>query len=336
MALARKCIALLSGGIDSRIAVRLMQLQDIEVEAFTFVTIFECCKPNAARAAGELGVPLTVVEQGDDYLDVIKHPRYGYGRGANPCVDCRIHMLRLAWQLGQQTGASFVVTGEVLGQRPMSQKRSDLTVVEKASGLEGILLRPLSAKLLPPTQPEQDGIVERERLYDINGKSRRPLIALGHELGIDELPQPSTGCALTERPFGHRVFDLLEHKPHATRWDFELLKTGRHFRLEPDTKVVLGRNREQNEWLRQIATVPGRSTCTLVHPLFPGPEALIVGELNPDRLRRTGYLILRYSKRYEPGHTLVEYRIDDELVQAPIEPAPADDPLAVVRPIGST
>lgn len=334
--LARKCVALLSGGIDSRLAVRLMQLQDIAVEAFTFTTIFECCKQDATRAAHELGVPLTVLEQDDDYLDVIKHPRYGYGRGANPCVDCRIHMLRLAWRLGQKTGASFVVTGEVLGQRPMSQKRHDLTVVERASGLQGLLLRPLSATLLSPTVPELEGVVDRQRLHGFSGKSRKPLIALGHELGIHELPQPSTGCALTERPFGDRVFDLLEHKPDATRWDFELLKIGRHFRLDADTKAVLGRDLEQNEQLRQIATVPGRSACVLVHPLFPGPDALVVGELNPDRLRRTGFLILRFSKHHRPGEMFVEYRIDEDMVQAAIEPAGPDDPLVVMPAIGST
>ena len=334
--LAPKCVVLLSGGIDSRLAVRIMQTQNIEVEAFAFQTIFECCKPYAARAAGELGVRLTVVDQPDDYLEVIKHPQHGYGRGANPCVDCRIYMLRRAWELAQQTGASFLVTGEILGQRPMSQKRPDLALIERNSGPVGLLLRPLSAKLLPPTLPEQQGVVDRERLYDFSGRSRKPLIALAHELGIEDLPQPSTGCALTEPPFGQRVFELLEHNPHATRWDFELLRTGRHFRIDPDTKVVLGRDAQQNEVLRRMATVTGRSTCVLVHPLFPGPDALVVGELNPDRLRKTGHLILRFSKRYQPGQTVVEYAQDDRLVRAPIAQAPPDDPITIVSAVGST
>ena len=155
-----RAIALLSGGLDSMLAVRVMLEQGIEVEAVNFQTIFTCCRETAAQAAHELGVPLTIISQRDDYLELIRKPRYGYGKGANPCVDCRIYMFELARQLADERDAELVVSGEVLGQRPMSQKRRDLGIIAHQSGLEDRLLRPLSARLLPPTRAERAGMVE--------------------------------------------------------------------------------------------------------------------------------------------------------------------------------
>src|SRR5262245_46437463 len=184
----RKAIALLSGGLDSRLAIRIVQEQGIEIEALNFRTIFGCCKDEAGQAAQELGIRLTVVGMDDRYLDIIKRPRYGYGKGINPCVDCRIYLFEIARRFMEQTGSSFVISGEVIGQRPMSQKRRDLDIIARDAGLEELLLRPLSAKLMPPTLPERLGLVDRERLYGIEGRSRKELIELARQFGFTDIP----------------------------------------------------------------------------------------------------------------------------------------------------
>ncbi|MDH3717825.1 MAG: hypothetical protein OES79_06850, partial [Planctomycetota bacterium] len=247
-----RAVALLSGGLDSVLAVRVLQEQGIDVEALNFRTLFTCCQDMASQAAQRLDVKITVIGAEDEYLQLVRQPRFGYGRGANPCVDCRIYMFERARQYMQQVGASMVVSGEVLGQRPNSQKRRDLRVIESHSGLQGRLLRPLSAKLLPPTIPEQTGQVDRDQLYDFSGRSRKGLIALARRFGFthEEIPSPSTGCALTEKTFAPRVFDLLKTDPENTAWDFELLKVGRHLRLTRATKAIIGRREDEtNCWV---------------------------------------------------------------------------------------
>ena len=215
MSKPRKCLVLLSGGLDSMLAIRIMQEQGIEVEAINFKTVFTCCQDESAQAARDLNVPLTILTQEDDYLQLIRNPRFGYGRGANPCVDCRIYMFERACAFLEPLGADFIVSGEVVGQRPMSQKRSDLSIISHHSGLEDLLLRPLSAKLLPPTKPEREGWVDREKLYDIEGRSRKELIAMAKRFGLAKIPTPSTGCALTEPRFSQKVFDLIEISPEV-------------------------------------------------------------------------------------------------------------------------
>ena len=200
-----RCIALLSGGLDSMLAIRIMQEQGIEVEALNFKTMFTCCQDTSAQVARDLGVNLTIIGQEDDYLDLVRNPEYGYGKGANPCVDCRIYMFERAKKFMHQVDAQFIISGEVVGQRPMSQKRSDLDTISYQSGLEDLLLRPLSAKLLPPTKPEREGLVDREKLYGVQGRSRKFLIELAHKYNLKEIPTPSTGCSLTEPEFGRKA-----------------------------------------------------------------------------------------------------------------------------------
>jgi hypothetical protein len=306
----RKAVALLSGGLDSRLAIRLMLDQGIEIEALNFRTIFGCCKDEAAVAASELGVRLTVVGMDESYLDLIKRPRYGYGKGINPCVDCRIYLFLFARRLMEQVGASFVVSGEVVGQRPMSQKRRDLDIIARDAGLEDLLLRPLSAKLLPPTLPERLGIVDRERLYGIEGRSRKQLIDLAHQFGFQDIPTPSTGCTLTEPLFATKVRDLIEMDPESRQWDFELLRVGRHFRYDVDTKIVVGKDASQNEQLRRMAADDRASPCWLVEPAnFKGPTAMVVGPYGDAPLEYTTGLILRYTRDAltEPPMVWVEH-----------------------------
>jgi len=260
----------------------------------------------------------------DDYLELIRRPRYGYGKGANPCVDCRIYMFQKAQRLMEQLDAQFLVSGEVVGQRPMSQKRNDLDVIAYHSDLEDLLLRPLSAKLLRPTLPEREGWVDREQLYDFTGRSRKGLIALAEQLGLPEIPQPSTGCALTEPLFSRTVFDLLENDDDSAPWDFELLKTGRHFRFDAQTKVIVGRREEENDTLTYLFRLPTARRATLIEPhSFVGPVALVVGPPNDEAVQFAGALLMRYGKQFDPSGATVK-RIDPTGEQIlPVEPTPA-------------
>ena len=294
-----RAVVLMSGGLDSRLAVRVLQEQGIDVHALNFKTVFTCCQDISAQAARDLNIPLTVVGQEDDYLDLIRRPKYGYGKGANPCVDCRIYMFQRAKTFMEHIGASFIASGEVIGQRPKSQKRKDLYLIAVQAGLRDLLLRPLSAKLLPPTKPELTGLVDRERLFDFQGRSRKGLIELARSYGFTdtEIPTPSSGCALTEPLFSNKVFDLLSLDDESSRWDFELLKTGRHFRVDSDTKVIVGRREEENVRLQFLAGLPEASPCAVLVPEgFSGPTSIVVGSQTSAALDFAGGLICRYAQ----------------------------------------
>ncbi len=297
-----RAVALFSGGLDSMLSVRIMQQQGFDVEALNLRTLYSCCQTGAAQIAAAMGVRLTVLSVGDDYVDVIRNPKYGYGRAVNPCIDCRIYMCRMARRFMEKVGACVVVTGEVAGQRPMSQKKHQLAIIARRSGLEGRLLRPLSARLLPPTAAELEGLVDRQGLYAFSGRARRPLMALAQQLKIPETgagrwPSPSTGCALTEPTFAPRVRDLLRCHPDAGRWDFEVLNHGRHFRFDSQTRVVVGRNATENAALRLLALRKDAPEVALLTPEnFRGPDALVVGSASPPVVEFAGTLMLRYAQ----------------------------------------
>lgn len=318
-----RCVALISGGLDSHLAVRVVQQQGIDVEALHCRSMFTGGPDRSDRVAAGLGVPLTVVSLADGYLDIVRQPRFGYGRGANPCVDCRVFMFTRARELMQRIDAQFVVSGEVVGQRTGSQKRRDLDAISHHSGLGDRLLRPLSAKMLVPTLPEREGWVDRERLYGFYGRGRRGLIQLAQSLGIAEIPTPSTGCVLTEPPFARKVFDLLRHQPHDGMWDFELLKHGRHFRCNDQCKIVLGRREAENNQLEHLHGLSDAGDSALLAPEgFVGPTALVVGSVTGDTLSFACRLIQRFAK--DPDRLAGRVRVQRGAQVHYLDPMPVD------------
>jgi tRNA U34 2-thiouridine synthase MnmA/TrmU len=246
-------VGLLSGGLDSTLAVKLMLDQGVDVTVLNFVTPFctctrKGCKHEASHAAEVFGVPIKVISVGKDYINMIRKPEYGYGRNMNPCIDCRIFMFRRAKKYMDGIGAHFIFTGEVVGQRPMSQHRKALKIIEKESGLENLVVRPLSAKLFSPTLPEKKHWIDRKKLLSIHGRRRIPQIELADKLGIRDYPCPAGGCRLTDPNFARRLRDAFSHEEYSVR-DIQLLRYGRHFRLESGAKVVVGRNEKENKIL---------------------------------------------------------------------------------------
>ena len=246
-----KALALLSGGLDSTLAVGIILDQGIHVEAINFVTPFCLCRRGGCGAyevAKRFNIPLKVVNVGMDYVKVVRKPKFGYGRGMNPCIDCRIFMLKKAKKYAKEMGASFIFTGEVLDERPMSQHRRALEIIEKEAGLKGKILRPLSAKLLPKTEAETRGWVDRTKLLDIHGRSRKKQIELAKKFGINDYPCPAGGCLLTYKEFANKLRDLFNHKKKISLKDIQLLKVGRHFRFGKN-KIIVGRNEKENKIL---------------------------------------------------------------------------------------
>jgi tRNA-specific 2-thiouridylase len=245
-----KGVGLVSGGLDSALAAKLILQQGIGVIGYHLRTPFAGGKgeggSRAERVAESLGIELVGQDAAEEYFEMLKAPRFGRGAAYNPCVDCHIFMLRRAKALMLARGASFCFTGEVLGQRPMSQRRRQLELVEKEAGLEGKLLRPLSAKLLPPTRPEEEGLVARAQLLDIRGRSRKRQIALAESFGITAYGSPAGGCLLADKNFGARLADAFAYGEDRPR-DMNLLKIGRHFRLPSGAKAVVGRDEKENE-----------------------------------------------------------------------------------------
>jgi tRNA-specific 2-thiouridylase len=286
-----KALCVFSGGLDSMLAAELIRAQGIDVLALFFETPFFTSE-KAGKSARKIGLSFKVVNIAKRHLEIVKHPRHGYGNNMNPCIDCHALMFRIAGEMLEQEGAGFVFSGEVLGQRPMSQNKRSLSLIALESGLEGLLLRPLSAKSLPPTIPEEKGWVIRDLLMDFQGRSRKPQIELAKKLDISDYPSPAGGCLLTENAFSLRLKDLLSARHDFELREIEFLKLGRHFRLDMQTKAVVGRNKQENEALAALAN---NRDIILVSMSVPGPTVLVSGDYSNESLEMAAEITVAYS-----------------------------------------
>ncbi len=288
-----KGLGLCSGGLDSILSARVLQYQGIYVEWINFETPFFSSE-KARKAAQMTGVPLTVAPITDIYLEMLKNPNCGYGRRMNPCMDCHALMFRLAGDQMKEKGFDFLFSGEVLGQRPMSQTKSSLRYVEKHSGYDGYIIRPLSATALAETIPEKNGLVDRERLLGLSGRSRKPQMELAEKYNITEYPTPGGGCLLTEEVYSRRLKDLFDHNAVLAENALHLLKFGRHLRLDKKTKLIIGRTHGDNESILKYID-PERDTILKVKG-YPGPTAVIPGGGEKDQIQTAAAVCVSYSK----------------------------------------
>ena len=309
-----KGLSLMSGGLDSQLAVRVLQNAGAEVEAICFSTPFFDISA-AKTAADALGVKLHIVDFTDDEISLLENPPHGFGGAMNPCIDCHALMIRRAGELMAKLGYDFVATGEVQGQRPMSQNRQSLGIVEKCSGLKGRLVRPMSAKLLEPTIPELEGRLDREKLLDISGRGRERQIALAAEFGIVDYPSPAGGCKLTEEGFCRKLKDLKDHEGLGNRKLVELLRVGRRFRLPGGSSVILGRDKDENERLKAegpngTCRTNGTSRTEIVSlENVPGPTALVPEVKCDADLELARQIVRAWSRGGTNRDSLKQYQI---------------------------
>jgi tRNA U34 2-thiouridine synthase MnmA/TrmU len=286
-----RALGLFSGGLDSMLAPAWLRRQGIDVEGISFISpFFGAARPR--ESAAHLQMPLRVVDFTERFLPLIYRPPHGFGRGHNPCIDCHILMLREAGAVMLAEGFDLLFTGEVLGQRPMSQNRGSLNLVARESGFADVLLRPLSARLLRATRPELLGWVDRDRLLDISGRGRKRQLALAAELGITRYPAPAGGCLLTDPGYAARLKELLGHQAQASPRDFELLKWGRHFRLAGGAKIVVGRTQRENE---AILSLLAPKDSVLQIEGYPGPIVLAPAGADAGDLEGAAALAAAYS-----------------------------------------
>ena len=270
-----KALSVFSGGLDSILASELIRAMGIEVHGLFFETPFFPSE-KARESAESINLPIKVINITERHLDVVKKPKHGYGKNMNPCIDCHALMLRVAGEMMSDEGADFIVTGDVLGQRPMSQNRKALSIIDTESGLEGLILRPLSARRLPPTMPEIIGWIDRDKMLDYSGRSRKPQMALAKKLNITKYPPPAGGCLLTDNIFTKRLADLFSSDSLLALREIELLKLGRHFRIGPKTKIIVGRNKNEND---SISLLAKDDDLLLYTVSIPGPTVLVIGEM---------------------------------------------------------
>lgn len=308
----RKAIALLSGGLDSRLAVKMMLDQGIEVEAVNFVTVFctctakSSCKSEARQAAEDYGIKLKTLNATRELMDSVKNAKHGYGRGINPCLDCRINMFRRAKAYMEETGADFIVTGEVWGERPMSQRPQAMSVIEKEAGLDGLIVRPLSAHLFEPSIPERAGWVDRQKLMAIEGRSRKPQIQLAAEIGVNDYPCPAGGCLLCEKNFAVRLRSLLDEDPDPAIPEIQALRLGRIFFSSEGRRIIIPRNEDETTRLTALAQ-PGDILMSAAADIT-GPTAVIKGkDIGATTLREAAALTARYGQARDREAVLVAF-----------------------------
>ena len=336
----RKAVALISGGLDSLLAVKVMQEQGIYVEGINFYTGFcveghthairkkDQQKPkrnNALWSAEQLGIKLHIIDIIEEYKDIVFNPKYGYGANLNPCLDCKIFMVKKAKEWMQANEFDFIITGEVVGQRPKSQRKDTMPVVQHDSGINDLLLRPLCAKNLPPTLPETEGWVERDKLYDFSGRNRKPQIALAKKFGFEDFAQPAGGCCfLTDEKYSVKLSDLWKSRGEKTYEidDIMLLKVGRHIRPADHFKIIIAREEGEAKYLQGYK----KQYDSLKTTSHSGPLALIDGTLTDDEVVLAARIVARYSKgRTDPEVELDFQTKSGEVTPIKVAPLPAEE-----------
>ena len=291
-----KGVMLYSGGLDSLLAAKILIDQKIDLIGLNFLLPFipldfDTGKLKSSRYAEQIGLPLRYLRCDEKYMKIIENPPHGYGKLMNPCIDCKIFFLKKAKEVMEEENASFVATGEVVGQRPMSQMKHTLNHIEKESGLKGHLLRPLSAKLLRPTEAEECGIIDREKLSAINGRSRKIQMRLASEYKITEYSSPAGGCLLTDKNIAKRLKDLFENHPEYSMTDVYLVTVGRHYRIHKNAKIIVSRNERENIILDKYRD----EAEYFLEPHFRGPMTFVRGALTDDYLNQIGSIVRRYG-----------------------------------------
>jgi tRNA U34 2-thiouridine synthase MnmA/TrmU len=340
MSTQRKAVSLISGGLDSMLATKAILDQGIHVEGINFYTGFcveghthairkkDRAKPkrnNALWVAEQLGIKLHIIDVIDEYKDVVINPKHGYGSNLNPCLDCKCFMVKKAHEWIQENDFDFIITGEVVGQRPMSQRRDTMPVIQRESGAEDRLLRPLCAKILPETLPEREGWVSREKLFDFNGRGRKPQIALAGQMGIEDYAQPAGGCCfLTDAAYSNKLADLWTTRGERQYEldDIMLLKVGRHLRPRPHFKLIVGREEGENRFLEGY-----RKQFTHLIPVsHPGPLVLIDGNTNEEELNIAARLAARFSQGKKAPSVRIEVHIKNgETTEMEVPPYQIED-----------
>ena len=301
-----KALSLFSGGLDSILSVKIIEEQGVDVIGIFFETSFFTSE-KAAHSAHNIGLPLRILDITDRFLPIMLHPRHGYGKGLNPCIDCHKLMFNIAGEMLKEEGADFIISGEVLGQRPMSQNLRSLTLISHDSVCTDLILRPLSAHRLPETLPEKKGWVIREKLLGLSGRSRKPQIELAKKFGIKEYPAPAGGCLLTDIVYSRRLKDLLSCNPQFLLRDIELCKWGRHFRINERVKIIVGRNEKEN---RMIISLMKAGDTVLTVESFPGPTVLAPGELLFEEMQLVASITASYSDSAIGQKTVVRLQRD--------------------------
>jgi tRNA-uridine 2-sulfurtransferase len=300
-----KALGLLSGGLDSTLAVKLILNQGIAVEAMNFVTPFCLCRKGgcgASEAAKTFKIPLKMISAGTDYLRIIRNPKFGYGKNLNPCVDCRIFMLKKAKKYAKSIDAKFIFTGEVVGQRPMSQHKQTLALIEKEARLQGKIVRPLSAKLLPETEAEKNGLIEKSALEDVSGRSRKRQLEMVKTFNIENYPCAGGGCLLTDKEFAKKLRDLFKHNKRVTLKEVNQLKLGRHFRFG-ENKIIVGRNQAENDALLKTRK---KTEMQFEVPNCGSPISILKGPKNKEAIKKAAELTAFHSDK-KCGEVTVNY-----------------------------
>ncbi len=352
----KRAVALISGGLDSLLAAKVIQEQGVEVEGVNFFTGFcveghthairekQRTKPkrnNALWVAEQLGIKLHIVDVIEEYKDVLLNPKHGYGANMNPCLDCKVFMVKKAASLlqgsllqeGQGTENNFmtdhdfdfIITGEVIGQRPKSQRKQTMPIIARESGADDRLLRPLCARLLPPTLPEREGWVDREALYDFHGRNRKPQMALAESFGLEDWAQPAGGCCfLTDAQYSNKLVDLWETRGSREYEldDVMLLKVGRHIRPAPNFKLIIGRELGENRYLEGY-----RNTFTSLYATsHNGPLCLVDGEPSQDDLVQAARILARYGQGKSAAEVTIQVdRLDGSSEALNVTPLTANE-----------